>query len=82
MLSEVCLYSFTDVCPASFSGKSTIGSNLSEALNVPFLDGDSLHPQSNVDKMSQGIPLTDDDRLPWLALIRSTGERDELLIRY
>ena len=59
----------TDLC----SGKSTIGHDLSLSLSLPFLDGDSLHPQSNVDKMSRGIPLTDDDRLPWLALIRSTG---------
>ncbi|WVR04489.1 hypothetical protein IAU60_001493 [Kwoniella sp. DSM 27419] len=60
--------------PAS-CGKSTVGSELAESLSLPFIDGDSLHPQSNIDKMSDGIPLTDDDRLPWLALIRSTGER-------
>jgi carbohydrate kinase (thermoresistant glucokinase family) len=58
-----------------YSGKSTIGNDLSEALSLPFIDGDSLHPQSNIDKMSRGVPLTDDDRLPWLALIRSTAER-------
>ena len=40
-----------------------------------FIDGDTLHPASNIEKMTRGIPLTDDDRLPWLALIRSTGER-------
>lgn len=57
------------------SGKSTVGSDVAEALSIPFIDGDSLHPQSNIDKMSGGIPLTDDDRLPWLALIRSTAER-------
>ncbi|KAK4687454.1 gluconokinase, partial [Tremellales sp. Uapishka_1] len=56
-------------------GKSTIGAELSSALKVPFIDGDTLHPSSNVDKMSKGIPLNDDDRLPWLALIRSTAER-------
>lgn len=56
------------------SGKSTIGQQTADALKLPFIDGDSLHPKSNVDKMSNGIPLTDDDRLPWLALIRSTGE--------
>ncbi|CAD6566164.1 MAG: hypothetical protein TREMPRED_002292 [Tremellales sp. Tagirdzhanova-0007] len=60
--------------PAS-CGKSTIGRDLSHALSLPFLDGDTLHPQSNIDKMSKGVPLTDDDRLPWLALIRSTAER-------
>ncbi|KAJ9104670.1 hypothetical protein QFC21_002168 [Naganishia friedmannii] len=45
------------------------------ALSIPFIDGDSLHPKSNVAKMSVGTPLTDADRLPWLALIRSTAER-------
>ena len=59
----------------NISGKSTIGTDVAEALSIPFIDGDSLHPQSNIDKMSGGIPLTDDDRLPWLALIRSTAER-------
>jgi gluconokinase len=57
------------------SGKSTIALSLSKALSVPFIDGDSLHPKSNVEKMSKGNPLTDADRLPWLALIRSTAER-------
>jgi gluconate kinase len=57
------------------SGKSTIGMSLAEAFDVPFIDGDSLHPKSNVDKMSAGHPLDDNDRLPWLALIRATAER-------
>ena len=57
------------------SGKSTIGISLADAFNIPFIDGDSLHPKSNVEKMSAGTPLTDDDRLPWLALIRATAER-------
>ncbi|WVQ85726.1 hypothetical protein IAT38_007892 [Cryptococcus sp. DSM 104549] len=60
--------------PAS-CGKSTVGQDVASALSIPFIDGDSLHPQSNIDKMSAGTPLTDDDRLPWLALIRSTAER-------
>ncbi|KAL7423591.1 hypothetical protein Q5752_001171 [Cryptotrichosporon argae] len=60
--------------PAS-CGKSTVGSELASALQIPFIDGDSLHPKSNIDKMSAGHPLTDADRLPWLALIRSTAER-------
>ncbi|KAG8912271.1 hypothetical protein FRC01_005186, partial [Tulasnella sp. 417] len=59
----------------SGSGKSTLGQNLASALGVPFYDGDSLHPKSNVDKMSKGIPLSDADREPWLALIRSTADR-------
>lgn len=53
----------------SGSGKSTIGKLLSEALKIQFLDGDDFHPQSNIDKMSYGIPLTDENRFPWLVAI-------------
>ena len=47
-------------------GKSTVGTALAERLGKPFLDADDFHPASNVAKMSQGIPLTDEDRWPWL----------------
>jgi len=47
-------------------GKSTIGQKLSKALETDFLEGDDFHPASNVEKMSQGIPLTDEDRSLWL----------------
>ncbi|AXJ09752.1 gluconokinase, GntK/IdnK-type [Arthrobacter sp. PM3] len=50
-------------------GKSTVGAAIAERLGADFLDGDSLHPQSNIDKMSSGTPLDDDDRAPWLAEI-------------
>lgn len=53
----------------SGSGKSTVGSRLAEELAVPFLDADDLHPPANVDKMAAGVPLTDDDRWPWLAKV-------------
>lgn len=48
-------------------GKSSIGTGLAAREGVPFLDGDDFHPKANVDKMSSGQPLTDDDRWPWLA---------------
>jgi len=51
------------------SGKTTVGTMLAEAMKCPFLEGDSLHSTENVDKMSEGIPLTDADRAPWLAAI-------------
>ena len=51
------------------SGKSTIGRLLSQRLGWPFLDGDDFHPPFNILKLSRGIPLTDEDRLPWLRRI-------------
>ncbi|GAA3273154.1 glycosyl hydrolase [Paenarthrobacter aurescens] len=50
-------------------GKSTVGAALAERLGAEFLDGDSLHPQANIEKMASGTPLNDDDRAPWLAEI-------------
>jgi gluconokinase len=50
----------------SGSGKTVIGEAVAHALGLPFLEGDALHPRTNIDKMSRGIPLTDDDRFPWL----------------
>lgn len=57
------------VMGVSGSGKSTVAEGLAEKLGIAFIEGDKLHPKSNVDKMSEGIPLTDDDRWPWLDLI-------------
>jgi len=56
------------------TGKSTLGSALARALDVPYVEGDDLHPRSNIEKMSSGHPLTDSDREPWLKLIRTTAE--------
>lgn len=53
----------------SGSGKSTVGIVLSSALGWDFRDADSFHPAANVEKMSRGVPLTDEDRAPWLAAI-------------
>ena len=54
----------------SGSGKTTIGHLLAQDLGWPFYDGDDFHPPSNIDKMRQGIPLTDDDRDAWLTTLR------------
>lgn len=50
----------------SGSGKTKVGKALAAALGWPFHDADDLHPPANVAKMTAGIPLTDDDRWPWL----------------
>ncbi len=60
------------VMGVSGSGKSTIGAALAERLGLPFVDGDALHPMTNVERMAAGIPLTDEDRWPWL---RKVGRR-------
>lgn len=66
----------------SGSGKSTIGALVADALGAPFLDGDSLHPIANVEKMAAGIPLTDDDRWPWLSRVGQAlhGAADDGLV--
>lgn len=50
-------------------GKSTIGVRLARKLNREFLEGDTFHPAANVEKMSRGVPLDDEDRRPWLTAI-------------
>lgn len=57
---------FYIVMGVSGSGKSTVGKLLSDRLNCQFYDADDFHPPSNINKMNQGKPLTDSDRLPWL----------------
>jgi gluconokinase len=57
------------VMGVSGSGKSTIGALLARRLHWEFEDADWLHPASNVDKMHNGIPLTDEDRRPWLEAV-------------
>ncbi|TFW09545.1 gluconokinase [Oxalobacteraceae bacterium OM1] len=51
-------------------GKSEIGTRLAEALQYTHLEGDSLHPTGNIQKMQAGQPLTDEDRADWLLSIR------------
>ena len=51
------------------SGKTTIGALLAHALDIPFVEGDELHPRANIERMAHGIPLTDEDRRPWLLAI-------------
>src|SRR5437867_7790846 len=48
------------------SGKTLIGSAIARALGVDFVEGDEYHSASNVERMAQGIALTDSDRVTWL----------------
>lgn len=62
------------VMGVSGSGKTTIGIRLAEQLGWEFADADDYHPAANVEKMRNGIPLTDADRGPWLEELRSLIE--------
>jgi len=57
------------VMGVSGCGKSTVGTLLAERLGVAFADADAFHPPANIAKMSAGVPLTDEDRWPWLDAI-------------
>jgi len=59
------------VCGVSGTGKSTIGSSLAERLDLPFFDADDFHSEANIEKLTDGLPLDDDDRAPWLGLLAS-----------
>jgi gluconokinase len=66
-------------------GKSTIAMMLAHRLNWIFEEGDWFHPPSNVEKMHSGVPLTDEDRWPWLRAIadeidRTCGVRERAVI--
>jgi gluconokinase len=63
------------------SGKTTAGQKLAESLGWGYFDADDFHSAANVAKMSSGVPLTDDDRKPWLEslqrLIQETLANDQ-----
>jgi gluconokinase len=62
----------------SGTGKTTVAEELRRRLGWDFLEGDSLHPPSSVEKMAAGVPLTDEDRAPWLeALAAWTAAQHE-----
>ena len=63
------------------SGKTTVGKLLAQRLEWSFYDGDDFHPKENIQKIKKGVPLTDQDRMPWLLSIREfIDERDEDMV--
>lgn len=63
------------------SGKSTVGAALSVRLGARFVDGDTLHSAANVEKMTSGAPLDDDDRWPWLdAIVRVAAPESHIVV--
>ncbi|MEH3147343.1 MAG: gluconokinase [Methylobacterium frigidaeris] len=63
------------VMGVSGSGKTTVASLLAGRLDWEFADGDDFHPPANVAKMQAGLPLTDEDRWPWLGAIAAWIDR-------
>jgi gluconokinase len=57
------------VTGVSGSGKTTVGKELADRLGWVYAEADDFHPKANIEKMRAGIPLTDDDRMPWLRTI-------------
>jgi gluconokinase len=65
------------VMGVSGTGKTGVGQRLADLLGAQFLEGDAYHPDSNIEKMRAGVPLTDEDRWPWLrTLARLVEARD------
>lgn len=60
---------FIVVMGIAASGKTTLAQALARELNWDFIEGDDYHPLANIEKMRRGIPLDDEDRLPWLKAI-------------
>jgi gluconokinase len=65
------------VMGVSGSGKSTVGRLLADRLGAAFVDADDLHPEANVAKMTAGIPLTDEDRRPWLRRVAEAANAED-----
>ncbi|KAK6344525.1 hypothetical protein TWF696_008159 [Orbilia brochopaga] len=57
-------------------GKSSVAAYLAQALDLPYIEGDDYHPPENVKKMSNGIPLTDEDRWGWLDTLRQKASEE------
>ncbi|MCY1017373.1 gluconokinase [Pyxidicoccus sp. MSG2] len=62
------------VMGVSGAGKTTVGRALAAALGWRFVDADDLHPKASIAKMAAGVPLTDEDRWPWLQVLRGVME--------
>ena len=59
----------------SGAGKTTVGTSLVSALGWRFVEADELHSAANKEKMRAGVPLTENDRAPWLATLHAVVER-------
>lgn len=63
------------VMGVSGCGKSSAGRAIASSLNAEFIEADDLHPQANIKKMENGIPLNDEDRQPWLLAVCQQAQK-------
>jgi gluconokinase len=63
------------ICGVTGAGKTTIGQLLAQELGWEFYDADDFHSVANIAKMKNGVPLTDEDRQPWLGKLRELIEQ-------
>ena len=63
------------ICGVSGAGKTTVGELLARELGWHFYEADDFHSTANIEKMRRGVPLTDEDRWPWLENLRELIER-------
>ena len=66
-------------------GKSTVGEKVAQRIGAVYLEGDELHPPGNIEKMSSGVPLQDEDRWPWFdriieAAVQEMAEHETVLV--
>lgn len=69
MMTEA--YDWVLIMGVSGAGKSTIGSLLADRIGAVFLDADDFHPAANLEKMTNGVPLNDEDRDQWLDILKT-----------
>ena len=62
------------------SGKSTVAAELATRRGASFIEGDEFHSASNLERMAAGVPLTDDDRQPWLAALGQAMRSEERVV--
>lgn len=62
------------------AGKTTLGASLAARLGASFLDADDAHPPANIEKMARGEPLDDEDRAPWLQVLRDALAGEERIV--
>ena len=74
LYSEELIYMVVVVMGISGSGKAVVSPLLAEEMGCHFYNGDDFHPQENLEKIKEGLPLSPEDRAPWIQSLRGLIE--------